>query len=992
MKRTIFSLVGVIILVTMALQATATPQASEASQASNGVKVQLAMILDGSDSISSDDWTIMLEGLAGAVENPDCVPQDGSVELTVIQFSDNARLEVGPVIIDGASSASNVAQDIREITQMRDSTCISCGICLAADTLTDSDNFDPDIKQALNLVTDGVPNRCSCTEGNCGYSGSRCNGYDAQDSAECARAYAIDELEMTEGQDEIDVEGIGITDRNRDWLKNNIIFPATGYSNPPESWPPPGPGWVRVVEDAEEFAETICEKFEIVLSGSITAHKFNDDLNGDGVQDVGEDNLEVWTMTLYEGSDCTGGNEIGSGTTDSNGDVVFSDLDAGTYSVREKLESGWTNTTPDCQQVTIGAGDSKTLNFGNIESNADIELVKTADPTSVSVAGTVVTYTYIVTNNDNVTLTGINVTDDKLGNITLGKTTLALDESTSGTASYNVTQDNIDTGADIVNVATVTCEQGVTDIDDAKVEIGAEADIEIVKTADPTSVSVAGTVVTYTYIVTNNDNVTLTGINVTDDKLGSITLEETTLAPVESTSGTASYNVTQDDIDAGADIVNTATVICNQEVTDEDDATVTIEQQPVVEIDKTADPTSVSVAGTVVTYTYIVTNNDNVTLTGINVTDDKLGNITLGKTTLALDESTSGTASYNVTQDNIDTGADIVNVATVTCDQEVTDQATATVTITSRPPPRRVSGGSCPARKYLTVDWEGNNTTKPLYSNDKLAVDLLGPNPDGSHSLLLVTRTHAPTVYETTHYLIIIRELEDIPPLPDNTEAIVVFNITPVDAVFDKDIFLTLGFDQLPENTLNATIAYYDDFNELWVPLESEAGGPNGVAELTLSTAINHFSIFGVLVEVAPPPPAHFVPGGLNIEPTVETIWENITFLTKTGESITINANVVNDGGQGGTYVVELKLNGEAVDTKILTLSAGQSQQVSFTVSGLDYGQYDVEVAGLSGEFTTSQTVNWWLIVGLVVAFIVILALIAWGIRRRHRATQGEEG
>ena len=96
MKKRIFSLVGVLMLIAMALHATAIPQAS---QANNVVTVQLAMILDGSGSINSTEWAIMIDGLAAAVENPDCVPQDGSVELTVIQFSTIARLEVGPVVI-----------------------------------------------------------------------------------------------------------------------------------------------------------------------------------------------------------------------------------------------------------------------------------------------------------------------------------------------------------------------------------------------------------------------------------------------------------------------------------------------------------------------------------------------------------------------------------------------------------------------------------------------------------------------------------------------------------------------------------------------------------------------------------------------------------------------------------------------------------------------------------------------------------------------------
>jgi uncharacterized repeat protein (TIGR01451 family) len=295
----------------------------------------------------------------------------------------------------------------------------------------------------------------------------------------------------------------------------------------------------------------------------------------------------------------------------------------------------------------------------------------------------------------------------------------------------------------------------------------------------------------------------------------------------------------------------------------------------------------------------------------------------------------------------------------------------------------------CYECNQLIVDWEGYITTKPLYcSNDRLAVDCLGPSFDLIHNLFLEKGTHAPVVHTTTHYVIVVREVKETPSTPENMEAIVVFNITPADAEFDKDIFLTLGIPELPANALNVTLAYYDDVNGVWVLMESEAGGPSGVAELTLSAPINHFSIYGVLAELestTPQQPAHFVATGLNIEPTVE---KQSVFVTKTGESVTITANVANDGGQGDTYTAELKLNGETVDTKTVTLNAGQSKQVSFTVSELDYGQYEVDVAGLSGELIVSRTIAWWLILVIIVAVGLIIWGVVWGTRRRRKAQQ----
>ena len=346
--------------------------------------------------------------------------------------------------------------------------------------------------------------------------------------------------------------------------------------------------------------------------------------------------------------------------------------------------------------------------------------------------------------------------------------------------------------------------------------------------------------------------------------------------------------------------------------------------------------------------------------------------------------------TQNPTRPNATTAMAGTYTLTVINSNGCSDDATTNVEVTVPVTPAGAGAAGCPTTRYLTVDWDGNNTTKPLYSNDRLAVDLLGPSSDLSHSLLIERGTHAPTVDAKTHYLIVVRQLEEAPSPPENNVVLVAFNITPAGVVFDRDIFLTVGLvGELPANAQNITMDYYDDVNELWVPLDFEAGGPSGVAESTLSAPINHFSIFGVLAELArtPPAPAHFVASGLNIVPRVQKIWEHVTFVTKTGETVTIAATIANDGGQEGIYSVVLKLNGETVETKTVTLAAGQSQQVTFTQSRLGYGHYDVEVAVLTGEFTTFRTINWWLIVAIVVA----IGLIIWGVARRRRRRKAQQ-
>ena len=62
---------------------------------------QLAMILDGSGSISSGDWNLMKEGLARSIENSSIFPHDGNVELTVIQFGRRLKrqIELRPTVV-----------------------------------------------------------------------------------------------------------------------------------------------------------------------------------------------------------------------------------------------------------------------------------------------------------------------------------------------------------------------------------------------------------------------------------------------------------------------------------------------------------------------------------------------------------------------------------------------------------------------------------------------------------------------------------------------------------------------------------------------------------------------------------------------------------------------------------------------------------------------------------------------------------------------------
>ncbi|MCE5324525.1 hypothetical protein LLG46_14595 [bacterium] len=331
-----------------------------------------------------------------------------------------------------------------------------------------------------------------------------------------------------------------------------------------------------------------------------------------------------------------------------------------------------TGTPPSGPDVTDT--DSQTVTFGG---GASIDIKKTYEWTTGdgSHVGDVVTYTFTVKNTGTVTLDPVSVTDDVFGSITLSATSLAPGESATGTATLTLTQELLDAGSE-TNTATATgtppSGPDVTETSTQIVTFLTTPAIKLVKdfawtTGDGSHV---GDVVTYTYTVTNEGNVTLDPVSVSDDKLGSITLLATSLAPGESTTGTATLTLTQELLDAGSQ-TNTATATgtppSGPDVTSTSTRTVTFITSPAIDIQKTFEWTTGngSHVGDVVTYTYTVTNTGNVTLNPVSVTDDILGTITLLDTNLAPGESTTGTATLTLTQELLDAGSQ-TNIATAT--------------------------------------------------------------------------------------------------------------------------------------------------------------------------------------------------------------------------------------------------------------------------------------------------------------------------------------
>ena len=166
--------------------------------------------------------------------------------------------------------------------------------------------------------------------------------------------------------------------------------------------------------------------------------------------------------------------------------------------------------------------------------------------------------------------------------------------------------------------------------------------------------------ISYSFLVTNTGNVSLSNLAVADDKAADESCPVTTLAPLASTTCTASYTITQADIDAGSvtNIANASATDPNSTpVTSNDTETVTANVTATLTIDKTATPTSYTTVDDVISYSFLVTNTGNVTIDNLVVNDDKASDESCPVTTLAPGAATTCTASYSITLADLTAGS-----------------------------------------------------------------------------------------------------------------------------------------------------------------------------------------------------------------------------------------------------------------------------------------------------------------------------------------------
>ncbi|MDP3696040.1 MAG: hypothetical protein Q8R42_08005, partial [Desulfocapsaceae bacterium] len=251
--------------------------------------------------------------------------------------------------------------------------------------------------------------------------------------------------------------------------------------------------------------------------------------------------------------------------------------------------------------------------------------------------GDAITWSYVVTNTGNAALSGVTVTDDKIGAILCPHTTLAVNDAMICTASgFAVAGQYANIGSVVASPPTGAA---VSDSDPSHYLAASftEPAIDIEKAtngedADTGSgpVIAVGNAVTWTYVVTNTGNTALTNVAVSDDKIGTISCPKTALALAESMTCTAMGTAVAGQYTNLGSV--TATPPSGLNVTDTDPSHYfgsTGSNFAAIDLEKSTNNQDADTApgpyieiGSPVTWRYVVTNTGSTILTSVTVTDN----------------------------------------------------------------------------------------------------------------------------------------------------------------------------------------------------------------------------------------------------------------------------------------------------------------------------------------------------------------------------------
>ncbi|MBD9480710.1 DUF11 domain-containing protein, partial [Pseudoxanthomonas sp. PXM02] len=296
--------------------------------------------------------------------------------------------------------------------------------------------------------------------------------------------------------------------------------------------------------------------------------------------------------------------------------VTNASVNAGVYTLSEVTAAGYAAGTWSCtagtlsgNQLTLANGQSASCSITNNDQASTLTLVKTVINTG---GGTATVSNFPLTATGPTTITGVSGTaavtsaSVNAGVYTLSEATVANYTAGSWSCTAGTLSGNQLT---LVNGQSATC--SITNT------FQPAPALVLDKTASPTTVTAAGQVVTYSFLVNNTGNVAINALQINETAFSgtgaapAITCPVSTLAAGANTTCTGTYAVTQQDIDAGS-VTNTATASGTNPAggtttSPADSATVTSTATPNVSIVKTGPATVV--ASSSFQYTLTLTNN-----------------------------------------------------------------------------------------------------------------------------------------------------------------------------------------------------------------------------------------------------------------------------------------------------------------------------------------------------------------------------------------------
>ena len=509
----------------------------------------------------------------------------------------------------------------------------------------------------------------------------------------------------------------------------------------------------------------ISEPVSLPLTTSITVVKdvLNDEGGSSTVSDFGM-STDAGALTF------DGGTTTGSTTTYTSEPIVA--LAPGAYTLSELDLPFYTEGTWSCTEgtvtdsgattgsVTLVQGDNTTCTIVNDDilfvpapSNTLVKAAPTysdVDGSGTYNVGDTLSYTITATNDGNMDLTNVVVSDPLLTPNSNTCASIAIGETCVLTGTYTLSQTDIDAGTFSNTAQVVSTEIPIAVEDTVVTNIPQVETLSIIKPApangdgDGSGDVSVGDILTYTITATNDGTTTLNNVVVSDNLISPNSNTCATVAPGATCVLTGTYTVTQTDVDNGT-IDNTAGVISDEIATPvEASNTTTVSQLDELSIVKPApanadgDGSGDISVGDVLTYTITATNSGTTTLSNVTVTDNLISPNTNTCASVAPGATCVLTGSYTVTQTDIDNGS-IDNTASVVSD-EITTAVEASNTSTPnivdalsivKPAPANADGdgsGDVSVGDILTYTITATNDGTTTLNNVIVSDNLISPN------------------------------------------------------------------------------------------------------------------------------------------------------------------------------------------------------------------------------------------------------------------------